>query len=164
MTNEQHDGHRRDDDQAEERADGQDKAVYLVAAFPLPDQAPDGPVSGMANDVVAVVAVDGEDRHFAWVGADCDDSVANPALVTSVRVEVGVPSPWHPADRPMATGLVRLADDQLGTGPVADDVEHLLAELARSRNAATPRSGPADPEPAPADPAPTPIEPNQAAG
>lgn len=117
-----------------------DKAVYLVAAFPVPDPAPDHdsdssgrPVSGLAQDVVAVMATAGAEQRFEWVGSDVEDSVANPALVSPVPVEVGLPSPWHRPEQRMATGLIRLSADQLGTGSIDEDLAHLLTELERSR-------------------------------
>lgn len=115
------------------------KKVFLVAAFPdhrvTGDGAapPPGPVSGMAEHVVAVIGMDGDRQRFEWVGDGQPDSVANPALVTPIRVGLGLPSPWHPEGDAMVTGLVPLAADQLGSGPVDEDLDHLLAELARSR-------------------------------
>jgi hypothetical protein len=143
------DRHRRSD----QRPDGRpDKKVFLVAAFPAepagdrggaggPQHAPAaaGPMSGMAEHVVAVIGMAGDRQRFAWVGDDQDDSLANPALVTPVRVPVGLPSPWHPREDGMVTGLVPLAREQLGGGSVDDDLDHLLAELGRSRHTPTRR-------------------------
>lgn len=108
------------------------KRVYLVAAFP--DSETPGPTEGLAEHVVAVIGMEGDQRRFEWVGADQVDSVTNPALVTPIRVRLGLPSPWHRPDDAMATGLVQLAPEQLGDGTVDDDLDHLLAELARSRS------------------------------
>ncbi len=119
---------------------GPDKRVYLVAAFPAPDGP--GPPEGLAEHVVAVIGMDGDRQRFEWVGDDQADSVTNPALVTPVRVRLGLPSPWHDEADRMVTGLVQLAPGQLGDGSVDDDLDHLLAELARSRG-----SGPTIPHP-----------------
>lgn len=122
----------------------QDKKVFLVAAFRRLDQdrrADGGPVSGMAEDVVAVIGMAGGTKRFAWVGDSQDDSIANPALVTPVKVRLALPSPWHPEQDDVVTGLVQLAPDQLGAGSVDDDVDHLLAELATSRGTPTPAEG-----------------------
>ncbi len=107
------------------------KRVYLVAAFP--DSDVPGPTEGLAEHVVAVIGMEGDQQRFEWVGDDQGDSVANPALVTPVRVRLGLPSPWHHPDDAMATGLVQLAPEQLGDGTVDEDLDHLLTELARSR-------------------------------
>lgn len=145
-----HDGDRRPDGQGPpETGPAPDlpptKKVFLVAAFPDPRVGGDGaapssgptagPVSGMAEHIVAVIGMDGDRQRFEWVGDDQRNSVANPALVTPVRVGLGLPSPWHPDQDAMVTGLVPLAAGQLGTGPVDDDLDHLLAVLARSRAA-----------------------------
>ncbi len=119
-------------------SDADRKKVFLVAAFRAgPDDggappAP-GPTSGTAEHVVAVIGMQGDRQRFEWVGEDQHDSVANPALVTPIQVRLGLPSPWHPDGDGMVTGLVQLAPEQLGDGTVDDDLDHLLAELARSR-------------------------------
>jgi hypothetical protein len=112
-----------------------DKKVFLVAAFRNDATADDdpSPVTGMAEDVVAVIGMEGSHKRFEWVGTDEHDSIANPALVTPVKVRLALPSPWHPADDDIVTGLVQLAPTQLGTGTIDDDVDHLLSELAKSR-------------------------------
>ena len=114
------------------------KKVFLVAAFAAgsPEDGMAGPVSGMAEQVVAVIGIDGDRQRFEWVGADQRESVANPALVTPIRVDLGLPSPYHPTADRMLTGLVQLAPAQLGDGSVDDDLDHLLRELGRSRGAA----------------------------
>ena len=111
-----------------------DKKVFLVAAFQK-ETTEDGssPVTGMAEDVVAVIGMEGSHKRFEWVGADEHDSISNPALVTPVKVRLALPSPWHAADDGVVTGLVQLAPTQLGTGTIDDDVDHLLSELAKSR-------------------------------
>ncbi|MEM9561584.1 MAG: hypothetical protein AAGA93_03135 [Actinomycetota bacterium] len=113
------------------------KKVFLVAAFraePDDEGAPaPGPTSGTAEHVVAVIGMQGDRQRFEWVGDDQGDSVANPALVTPIQVRLGLPSPWHPEDDGMVTGLVQLAPEQLGGGTVDEDLDHLLAELAGSR-------------------------------
>lgn len=107
------------------------KRVYLLAAFPATgDQ---GPAEGLAEHVIAVIAMECDQQRFEWVGEDQGDSVANPALVTPIRVRLGLPSPWHDTDDDMVTGLVQLAPEQLGDGTVDEDLDHLLTELARSR-------------------------------
>lgn len=111
------------------------KKVFLVAAFRHEASAEGGPVAGMAEDVVAVIGIEGGEKRFAWVGVGCEDSIENPAMVTPVKVRLALPSPWHPEGAGIVTGLVQLAPAQLGTGPVEDDVSHLLAELATSREA-----------------------------
>ena len=117
--------------------DGPPKRVYLVAAFRA--SAGPGPADGMAEHVVAVIGMEGDRQRFEWVGDDQFDSVTNPALVTPIRVRLGLPSPWHDDDG-MVTGLVQLAPEQLGDGSVDDDLEHLLTELDRSRGSG-PTSG-----------------------
>ncbi len=126
-----------DDGSAEERPA---KKVFLVAAFRAePPAGPDGgpppmgPTSGTAEHVVAVIGMEGDRQRFEWVGDDQHDSVASPALVTPIDVRLGLPSPWHPEGDGMVTGLVQLAPAQLGEGSVDDDLDHLLAELGRSR-------------------------------
>lgn len=112
-----------------------DKKVFLVAAFHNEGQsADDGPLTGMAEDVVAVIGMAGERQRFEWVGADQKDSVTNPALVTPVKVRLALPSPWHSEEDRMVTGLVQLAPTQLGTGTIDDDIDHLLGELSKSRH------------------------------
>ncbi len=111
-----------------------DKKVFLVAAFRTDETEVDaGPVTGMAEDVVAVIGMAGAEKRFEWVGSDQQDSICNPALVTPVKVRLALPSPWHAAGDEMVTGLVQLAPTQLGTGTIDDDVDHLLSELAKSR-------------------------------
>lgn len=114
------------------RGDPERKRVFLVAAFPA--NGDPGPAKGLAEHVIAVIGMDGDHQRFEWVGDDQADSVDNPALVTPVRVPLGLPSPWHDGDDAIVTGLVQLADEQLGDGPVDDDLDHLLAELGRSRS------------------------------
>lgn len=114
------------------------KKVFLVAAFQPGAGDPQrpaaaGPISGTAEHVVAVIGMQGDRQRFEWVGADQHDSVANPALVTPIKVNLGLPSPWHPDNDGVVTGLVQLAPEQLGDGTVDDDLDHLLAELGRSR-------------------------------
>jgi hypothetical protein len=87
----------------------------------------------MAEDVVAVIGTSGRHYRFEWVGPDQRASISNPALVTPVKVRLAVPSPWHSDSAGMLAGLVQLDTSQLGDGPVDDDVDHLLAELAKSR-------------------------------
>lgn len=116
-----------------------DKKVFLVAAFRHEGSLADGPVTGMAEDVVAVIGMAGGEKRFAWVGVSWEDSIINPAMVTPVKVRLAVASPWHPESEKVATGLVQLAPDQLGTGSVDDDIDHLLTELATSRGAAPAR-------------------------
>ena len=112
-----------------------DKKVFLVAAFRIEGQsAGHGPITGMAEDVVAVIAMAGATQRFEWVGSGKQDSISNPALVTPVKVRLALPSPWHPESEQMVTGLVQLAPTQLGTGSIDDDMDHLLGELARSRH------------------------------
>lgn len=114
------------------------KQVFLVTAFGAPKRSGvPGPVSGQAEQVLAVIGIEGERRRFEWVGDGPEDSVANPAVVTPVTVDQGIPSPWHPDGSGIATGLVELGAAQLGTGPVDDDLDHLLAELAHSRDRQT---------------------------
>jgi len=125
------------DDRQPDRPEAPDKRVFLVAAFPAGlagDTEPPAPISGMAEHVVAVIGMAGDRQRFEWVGDGQRDSVANPALVTPIRVGLGLPSPWHPDEDGMVTGLVPLAAEQLGDGSVDDDLDHLLAELARSRD------------------------------
>lgn len=114
----------------------QNKKVFLVAAFRHTEPMVDGPVTGTAEDVVAVIGMAGGEKRFAWVGGSCEDSIINPAMVTPVKVRLAVASPWHPEGDGVVTGLVQLAPDQLGTGSVDEDIDHLLAELATSRGAA----------------------------
>ena len=126
------------DNQDGQAPDPPTKKVFLVAAFAA-DRADDvaaGPVGGMAEQVVAVIGIDGDRQRFEWVGADQGESVTNPALVTPIRVALGLPSPYHPPDDRMLTGLVQLTQAQLGDGSVDDDLDHLLRELNRSRGAA----------------------------
>jgi hypothetical protein len=115
------------------------KKVFLVAAFRHHGQASDGPVTGMAEDVVAVIGMEGGEKRFAWVGVSCDDSILDPAMVTPVKVRLAVPSPWHPEEDSIVTGLVQLAPAQLGSGSVEEDISHLLTELATSRRGASAR-------------------------
>ncbi len=123
----EHDDHRPRPDPG----DRPGKRVYLVAAFPDADGP--GPTEGLAEHVVAVIGMDGDRQRFEWVGDDQADSVGNPALVSPIRVRLGLPSPWHHPDEAMVTGLVQLAPEQLGAGTVDEDLDHLLAELDRSR-------------------------------
>lgn len=112
-----------------------EKKVFLVAAFRTEGESvAEGPLTGMAEDVVAVIGMAGSRQRFEWVGRDQQDSVSNPALVTPVKVRLALPSPWHDAGDEMVTGLVQLAPSQLGTGTIDDDVDHLLSELAKSRH------------------------------
>ena len=115
------------------------KKVFLVAAFRHQGAAVDGPISGMAEDVVAVIGMEGGEKRFAWVGVSCDDSIHDPAMVTPVKVRLAVPSPWHSDEAGMVTGLVQLAPAQLGSGSVEEDISHLLTELATSRRGASAR-------------------------
>ncbi|MEM7323443.1 MAG: hypothetical protein AAF531_10195 [Actinomycetota bacterium] len=139
-------------DEAEPMIKPDQKKVFLVAAFRSPDRETEGPLTGMAEDVVAVMGMEGDENRFAWVGIDQADSIANPAMVTPVRVRLAVPSPWHPDGGDMLTGLVQLAPEQLGTGPVADDIDHLLAELATSRARPDGPTRPGSASPGPASP------------
>lgn len=108
------------------------KQVFLLAAFRQRDS--QGPAaSGVAEDVVAVMGVQGNRRRFEWVGDDQLDSIKNPALVVPVDVPMALPSPWHDDDEGMMTGLVELSADQLGDGSLDDDIDHLVHELGRSR-------------------------------
>lgn len=110
------------------------KRVFLLVAFRCPGLGPEaGPINGMAEDVVAVMGMDDTHQRFEWVGRDQLDSIANPALITPVEVRLALPSPWHADDPEIATGLVPLAEAQLGDGSLDDDIDHLLAELANSR-------------------------------
>jgi hypothetical protein len=112
-----------------------DKKVFLVAAFPSEGRsAEDGPLTGMAEDVVAVIGMAGSRQRFEWVGSDERDSISNPALVTPVKVRLALPSPWHAESEQMVTGLVQLAPSQLGSGSIDDDIDHLLTELEKSRH------------------------------
>ena len=112
-----------------------EKKVFLVAAFRTEGTtAGEGPITGMAEDVVAVIGMAGEEKRFEWVGTDQQDSISNPALVTPVKVRLALPSPWHAAESDVVTGLVQLAPTQLGTGTIDEDMEHLLSELAKSRD------------------------------
>jgi hypothetical protein len=97
----------------------------------------------MAENVVAVIGMADDRQRFEWVGDDQEDSVAQPALVTPVKVRLALPSPWHPPGDGVVSGLVQLAPTQLGGGTVDDDVDHLLAELAKSR---PPRTATRQPE------------------
>lgn len=119
---------------SDETAGTEPKQVFLVMVFQATGPAEDRPVTGTAEDVVAVMGLAGDQKPFAWIGVDQADSIANPALVTPVAVPLAVPSPWHDRDDQMVTGLVELSADQLGDGPVADDIDHLLAQLATSRD------------------------------
>jgi hypothetical protein len=115
------------------------KQVFLVALFrgeiDGPGDQPNGaPQSGVAEQVVAVIASDADGRLFAWVGEDAADSVARPARIAPLRVDIGLPSPWHPPGSGMLTGLVRLEAGQLGGGTVDADVDHLLLALADTRS------------------------------
>ncbi len=114
-----------------------DKKVFLVAAFRDRDPRAEhgaGPVTGTAEDVVAVIGMAGDQQRFAWVGPNQEESIANPALVTPVKVRLALPSPWHPPNDGMVTGLVQLDTSQLGDGTVDEDIDHLLNELAKSRD------------------------------
>lgn len=117
-----------------EKPGKQEKKVFLVAAFRT-DEATiaSGPVTGTAEDVVAVIGMAGDRQRFEWVGPNQQESIANPALVTPVKVRLALPSPWHPEGGGMVTGLVQLDTAQLGQGTVDEDVEHLLSELSKSR-------------------------------
>ncbi len=111
-----------------------EKRVFLLTAFRHPGLTPDGgPITGMAEDVLAVIGMDGPRQRFEWVGTDQLDSIANPALITPVEVRLALPSPWHVDDPEMATGLVPLDAGQLGDGTLDEDVDHLLAELSITR-------------------------------
>lgn len=124
-----------------------EKKVFLVAAFNSEGRAAGlSPITGMAEDVVAVIGMAGDRQRFEWVGSDERDSIANPALVTPVKVRLALPSPWHAENEGMATGLVQLAPAQLGPGTVDDDIDHLLIELAKSRE---PGASEVNPGPAP---------------
>lgn len=112
------------------------KKVFLVAAFSHPEPIGEEPVSGMAEDVVAVMGMAGQQKRFAWVGSDREDSIGNPAMVNPVRVRLAVASPWHDEDKHIVTGLVQLDPAQLGTGSIDEDIDHLLRELATSRDTA----------------------------
>ena len=115
-------------------ADRTNKKVFLVAAFRSEGPAAGlGPVAGTAEDVVAVIGMSGDRQRFEWVGSTQEDSIDNPALVTPVRVRLALPSPWHPHRDGVVTGLVQLDNAQLGDGSIDDDIDHLLAELAKSR-------------------------------
>ncbi|MGI9596068.1 MAG: hypothetical protein ACR2QK_07910 [Acidimicrobiales bacterium] len=114
-------------------ADKKEKKVFLVAAF-RSDEAAGGPVTGTAEDVVAVIGMAGDQQRFEWVGPNQEESIANPALVTPVKVRLALPSPWHPENDGIVTGLVQLDSAQLGEGTVDDDIDHLLIELAKSRD------------------------------
>ena len=111
-----------------------EKRVFLVAAFRPEGAAPIGPATGMAEDIVAVIGMGGDRQRFEWIGDDQEDSVTNPALVTPIKVHLALPSPWHRPEDGFVTGLVQLAPTQLGTGSVDDDVDHLLTELAKTRD------------------------------
>ncbi len=108
------------------------KKVFLVATFAA-EGGTGGPARGTAEQVVAVIGMAEDQQRFEWIGNDQQDSVTNPALVTPVEVPMALPSPWHDADDGMVTGLVQLAPEQLGDGPVDDDLDHLLSALAASR-------------------------------
>lgn len=128
--------HGRDPDQRSgPAADPPDKRLFLVVTFRGEGGQPaDGaPVTGTADQVVAVVGMEGDHQRFEWVGGDRSDAVARPALVTPVLVRAGLPSPWHPPQEQMMTGLVQLAPEQLGDGTVDDDMSHLLEALAAAR-------------------------------
>lgn len=124
---------------AEPVAEAAEKKVFLVAAFRPEGAAPVGPATGMAEDIVAVIGMGGDQQRFEWVGDDQEDSVTNPALVTPVKVPLALPSPWHPPGNGFVTGLVQLAPTQLGGGSVDDDVDHLLTELSKTRHQGTTR-------------------------
>ena len=94
------------------------KEVFLIATFSYDGPDTDWPVAGMAEDVVAVMGVADNEERFAWIGSDPEDSFANPALVTPVRVELGLPSPWHAPSAGVRTGPVPLTAAQLGSGSV----------------------------------------------
>lgn len=120
----------------------QDKKVFLVASFRSDDGATgSGPVTGTAEDVVAVIGMAGEHQRFEWVGPNREESIANPALVTPVKVRLALPSPWHPDGDGMVTGLVQLDTAQLGEGSVDEDIDHLLTELGKSRDPGPRRAG-----------------------
>lgn len=121
------------DDRTLDMAEKKDKKVFLVAAFHSEDQPGAGPVTGTAVDVVAVIGMAGDDQRFEWVGPTQEESIDNPALVTPVKVRLALPSPWHPAEQGVVTGLVQLDSTQLGGGTVDEDIDHLLTELAKSR-------------------------------
>ena len=124
------------DDRTLDMAEKKDKKVFLVAAFHNEHQPePLGPVTGTAVDVVAVIGMAGDDQRFEWVGPSREESIDNPALVTPVKVRLALPSPWHPADQGVVTGLVQLDSTRLGGGTVDEDIDHLLTELAKSREA-----------------------------
>ena len=123
-------------------AEQSEKKVFLVAAFRTGTTgADDGPVTGTAEDVVAVIGMAGGRRRFEWVGPNREESIANPALVTPVKVRLAVPSPWHPDGDGMVTGLVQLDTARLGDGTVDEDIDHLLSELAKSRAPGTASAG-----------------------
>lgn len=121
--------------------DRPDKRLFLVVTFrPEGSRASgDGPVTGTADQAVAVVGMEGDHQRFEWVGGDRNEAVTRPALVTPVLVRVGLPSPWHPPQDGVMTGLVQLAPEQLGDGSVDDDMTHLLDALAASRRRPTRR-------------------------
>lgn len=115
-------------------AETMEKKVFLVAAFRHKQGAAEsGPVTGTAEDVVAVIGTYGDTYRFEWVGPDRQQSIAKPALVTPVKVRLALPSPWHEDGDGMLTGLVPLDTTQLGDGSLDDDIDHLLAELGKSR-------------------------------
>ncbi len=123
-------------------AEQRDKKVFLVAAFRTDTAGDDdGPATGTAEDVVAVIGMAGGRQRFEWVGPNREQSIANPALVTPVKVRLAVPSPWHPEGDGMVTGLVQLDTTQLGDGTVDEDIDHLLIELGKSRAAGPASTG-----------------------
>lgn len=123
-----------DDGSDDPVAEAAPKKVFLVAAF-RSDRATtaDAVGTGTAHDVVAVIGIAGDRRRFEWVGPTQEQSIANPALVTPVPVRLALPSPWHPSEERVMTGLVQLDHSQLGQGSVDEDIDALLAALATSR-------------------------------
>ncbi len=114
-------------------AETREKKVFLVAAFRNEESGGTGPITGIAEDVVAVIGMSGERHRFEWVGPNEQESIAHPALVTPVKVRLAVPSPWHDEGDGMLTGLVQLDTSQLGDGTIDEDIDHLLTELGKSR-------------------------------
>lgn len=116
-------------------AETREKKVFLVAAFrnEEAESSGAGPTTGTAVDVVAIIGMCGDHHRFEWVGPNEKESIANPALVTPVKVRLALPSPWHDEDDGMLTGLVQLDTSQLSEGTIDEDIDHLLAELRKSR-------------------------------
>ncbi|MGH1489755.1 MAG: hypothetical protein ACRBK7_10225 [Acidimicrobiales bacterium] len=115
-------------------AETREKKVFLVAAFRSEKASTGpGPITGTAEDVVAVIGMSGDKQRFEWVGPNQQESIANPALVTPVKVRLAVPSPWHAEVDGVLTGLVQLDTAQLGDGTVDEDIDHLIGELKKSR-------------------------------